>query len=71
MLTEARDFAKAQVISAFKPSALRGSVTDELAALVPMLRRLPRRFDQISSALQAGRLSVNVRLAPPISGTSE
>jgi ubiquinone biosynthesis protein len=62
VLTEARDFAKAQVISAFKPSALRDSVTDELAALVPMLRRLPRRFDQISSALEAGRLSVNVRL---------
>ncbi|HUG50633.1 MAG TPA: AarF/UbiB family protein [Terrimesophilobacter sp.] len=62
VLTEARDFAKSQVISAFTPSALRGSVTDELASLVPMLRRLPRRFDQISSALQAGRLSVNVRL---------
>jgi ubiquinone biosynthesis protein len=50
------------VISAFTPSALRGSVSDELASLVPMLRRLPRRFDQISSALEAGRLSVNVRL---------
>ena len=62
VLTEARDFAKSQVISAFTPSALRGSVTDELASLVPMLRRLPRRFDQISSALEAGRLSVNVRL---------
>jgi ubiquinone biosynthesis protein len=62
VLTEARDFAKSQVISAFTPSALRGSVADELASLVPMLRRLPRRFDQISSALEAGRLSVNVRL---------
>ena len=54
VLTEARDFAKSQVISAFTPSALRGSVTDELAALVPMLRRIPRRFDQISSALRGG-----------------
>ncbi|GAB3041124.1 AarF/UbiB family protein [Parafrigoribacterium mesophilum] len=62
VLTEARDFAKSQVISAFRPSALRESVTDELASIVPMLRRLPRRFDQISSALEAGRLSVNVRL---------
>ncbi|MEO6505290.1 MAG: AarF/UbiB family protein [Terrimesophilobacter sp.] len=62
VLTEARDFAKSQVISGFAPSALRESVTDELASLVPMLRRIPRRFDQISAALEAGRLSVNVRL---------
>ena len=27
-----------------------------------MLRRLPRRFDRVTSALEQGRLSVNVRL---------
>ena len=34
---------------------------DELASLLPMLRRLPRRIDRIAGALETGRLSVNVR----------
>jgi ubiquinone biosynthesis protein len=34
---------------------------DELTSLLPMLRRLPRRIDRIAGALEAGRLSVNVR----------
>lgn len=62
VLGEAREFAKARMASAFKPSALRETLTDEVAALAPLLRRIPRRFDQISAALEAGRLSVNVRL---------
>ena len=32
-----------------------------LVALLPLLRRLPRRIDRIGGALEAGRLSVNVR----------
>jgi hypothetical protein len=31
-------------------------------ALLPVLRRLPRRVDRVTSALERGRLSVNVRL---------
>jgi ubiquinone biosynthesis protein len=31
-------------------------------AMLPVLRRLPRRVDRITGALEAGRLSVNVRL---------
>jgi ubiquinone biosynthesis protein len=31
-------------------------------ALLPMLRRLPRRMDRIAAAVEGGRLSVNVRL---------
>jgi len=38
------------------------SAADELIALLPVLRRLPRRFDRVTSALEQGRLSVNVRL---------
>jgi ubiquinone biosynthesis protein len=37
------------------------TATDELAALLPVLRRLPRRFDRVTGALEQGRLSVNVR----------
>ena len=33
-----------------------------MAALLPVLRRLPRRFDRVTSALEQGRLSLNVRL---------
>src|SRR5262249_2110284 len=29
---------------------------------VPVLRRLPRRFDRVTSAMEQGRLSLNVRL---------
>jgi ubiquinone biosynthesis protein len=31
-------------------------------SLLPVLRRLPRRVDRVTSALEQGRLSVNVRL---------
>ncbi|MEU5365816.1 AarF/UbiB family protein [Streptomyces sp. NPDC005925] len=37
-------------------------LTGELMALVPMIRRLPRRVDRIVTAVERGRLSVNVRL---------
>ena len=33
-----------------------------LVALLPMLRRLPRRVDRIAAAVEGGRLSVNVRV---------
>jgi ubiquinone biosynthesis protein len=41
---------------------LRKTAADELIALLPALRRLPRRLDRLGGALEAGRLSVNVRL---------
>jgi ubiquinone biosynthesis protein len=44
------------------PEAIRKTAADDLAALVPMLRRLPRRIDRIGGALEAGRLTVSVRL---------
>ena len=47
---------------ALAPDRLRGTLEDELAALLPVLRRLPRRVDRIGDALEHGRLRVNVRL---------
>ena len=44
------------------PDVLRKTAGDELIALLPVLRRLPRRIDRIGGALEAGRLSINVRL---------
>jgi ubiquinone biosynthesis protein len=62
IVAEARRFAGGQLAEQFSPEVLRKTVTDELIALLPMLRRLPRRIDRIGGALEAGRLSVNVRL---------
>jgi ubiquinone biosynthesis protein len=58
IVAEARSFATTQL----GPGALSRTAGDELLALLPMLRRLPRRLDRISSALEHGRLSVNARL---------
>src|SRR6266508_1063305 len=45
-----------------RPTSLRAAAGDELLALLPVLRRLPRRLDRIATALERGTLSTNVRL---------
>jgi ubiquinone biosynthesis protein len=62
IVAEARQFAADQLAAQFSPDVLRKIAADELIALLPTLRRLPRRIDRIGGALEAGRLSVNVRL---------
>ena len=61
IVTEARRFAAEQLAGQLSPDTLRQTALDELASLLPMLRRLPRRLDRIGGALETGRLSVNVR----------
>ena len=72
IVAEARRFAGEQLTAQFSPDVLRKTAADELIALLPTLRRLPRRIDRIGGALEAGRLSVNVRLLadPPTAATS-
>ncbi|MEU1310639.1 AarF/UbiB family protein [Streptomyces cinnamoneus] len=43
-------------------ASLPRAVAQEALALLPMLRRMPRRAERISTALEEGRLSVRVRL---------
>lgn len=62
VVAEARRFAATYVAEKFRPDALRQTAMDELAVLLPVLRRLPRRVDRIAGALERGRLNVNVRL---------
>ena len=57
-----RQFAAAHVTDRLAPDALRRTATEELATLLPMLRRLPRRIDRIAAAAESGRLNLNVRL---------
>jgi ubiquinone biosynthesis protein len=58
---EARAYAADRIAAQVSPGAVQKTAIDELAALLPVLRRLPRRFDRVTGALEQGRLSVNVR----------
>ncbi|TDD03928.1 AarF/ABC1/UbiB kinase family protein [Nonomuraea deserti] len=62
LIGEARAFAGRYLAEQVSPETIKESVAQELAALVPMLRRLPRRVERIASAAEHGRFSVNVRL---------
>ncbi|MDH6237800.1 AarF/UbiB family protein [Cryobacterium sp. CG_9.6] len=62
LLEEARGLAAGQIRDQMAPANLREVGTTELLALLPSIRRLPRRFDQIGLALETGKLGVNVRL---------
>jgi ubiquinone biosynthesis protein len=59
---EARAYAADHLAAQMSPSGVPKSAADELIALLPVLRRLPRRFDRITSAIEQHRLSLNVRL---------
>ncbi|MGY1603999.1 ABC1 kinase family protein [Geodermatophilus sp. SYSU D00815] len=62
LVAAARRAGRARVAEALTPPRLRRSAEQELAALLPLLRRLPRRVDRIADAVEHGRLAVNVRL---------
>ncbi|HEY1346164.1 MAG TPA: AarF/UbiB family protein, partial [Streptosporangiaceae bacterium] len=59
---EARQYAADRVAAQLSPTAAPKSAAEEMAALLPVLRRLPRRFDRVTSAMEQGRFSLNVRL---------
>ena len=59
---EARAYAADRVAAQLSPRGAPKSAAEEMAALLPVLRRLPRRFDRVTGALEQGRLSLNVRL---------
>ena len=61
-LVESRAFANRLVGERLQPDSLRRTATEELMSLLPVLRRLPRRVDRVTSALEQGQLSVNIRL---------
>ncbi|TFB62302.1 AarF/ABC1/UbiB kinase family protein [Cryobacterium sp. Hz7] len=62
LLEESRGLASVQIRDQMAPANVRELLTTELLALLPSVRRLPRRFDQIGQALEMGNLNVNVRL---------
>lgn len=62
LIGEARAFAGRHLAERLDGDAMKEAVGQELAALLPMLRRLPRRVERIASAAEHGRFSLNVRL---------
>ncbi|MFI6576613.1 ABC1 kinase family protein [Nocardiopsis sp. NPDC050513] len=60
-VTEARRFAENRMADALSADNVRDAAMGELAALMPTLRRLPRRFDRITDQLHKGRFTVRVR----------
>jgi ubiquinone biosynthesis protein len=62
LVAEARAAGRSRVAQTLTPQRLRRSAEEELSALLPLLRRLPRRVDRIADAVEHGRLAVNVRL---------
>ena len=62
LVVEARQYAASHVTGQLSPRAVQKTAAEELMALLPVLRRLPRRADHITGAMEQGRFSVNVRL---------
>jgi ubiquinone biosynthesis protein len=62
LVDEVRAMGAEWVRASMAPASLQKAATDELLALLPILRRLPRRMDQIMEEAAHGALLVNVRL---------
>ncbi|WP_157245204.1 ABC1 kinase family protein [Nonomuraea typhae] len=62
LIAEARSFAGRYLAEQMSGTGLKEAVAQEAVALLPMVRRLPRRIERIASAAEHGRFTVNVRL---------
>jgi ubiquinone biosynthesis protein len=62
LVGQARAAGGRRIAEALTPERVRGTLEDELIALLPVLRGLPRRFDRLADGLEHGRLRINVRL---------
>jgi ubiquinone biosynthesis protein len=62
MIEEARSYAATLVQETIQLSALSKMVEEEIMALAPILHRLPRRLDRISTSMERGSFSMNMRM---------
>ncbi|WP_236572060.1 MULTISPECIES: AarF/ABC1/UbiB kinase family protein [unclassified Nocardiopsis] len=60
-VTEAKRFAEERMSRRLGAQDLRELAVDEVVAMLPTLRRLPRRLDKITDQLHRGRFTVRVR----------
>lgn len=62
VLDETRNCARHLLGEQLEPAPLREAATNELIALAPVLRPLPRRVARLTTALERGDLSLRMRL---------
>jgi ubiquinone biosynthesis protein len=62
IIEETRTIAASWLGEVLGPASLRDAATDEALGLLPVLRRLPRRLDRITTSLERGTLTASVRL---------
>ena len=62
IIRESQRFSDTEITAQLTPVDLKDMAIKEVLELVPLLRRLPRRFDRITAAIERGQLSANVRL---------
>lgn len=62
IVDESRAFATANLHRALHTDSLRATVSAEVVKLLPLIRRIPRRLDRLTSALEHGRLSTGTRV---------
>jgi ubiquinone biosynthesis protein len=62
IIEETRAIAASWLGDLLGPVSLRDAATDEVLGLLPVLRRLPRRLDRITTSLERGTLTTSVRL---------
>ncbi len=60
-IAEARSFGERYFREQLHPKALTETLVSEIIALLPIVRRLPRRIDNLTDQLESGRLNVNLR----------
>jgi ubiquinone biosynthesis protein len=65
IIRESQRFANGEVTAQLAPVSLKDAAIKEVVELVPLLRRLPRRFDRITAAIERGQLSKVRLLADP------
>ena len=62
IIEETRTMAASWLGEVLGPASLRDAATDQALGLLPVLRRLPRRLDRITTSLERGTLTTSVRL---------
>ena len=62
LVGSARELGERQLAATISPGELKQTAERELATLLPLLRRLPRRIERIADAAEHGRLQVNTRM---------
>jgi ubiquinone biosynthesis protein len=62
IVDETRGLAGSWLGDLAAPSSLRAAAADELIGLLPVLRRLPRRVDRLTTSLEQGTLTVSTRI---------